>query len=508
MDRLKANRLGAIQKVASGGQGVVFTAPAVSMPYASALVYKEYKSTIRPSLCVSALDAMPSYLESLPFSEGMELLSRAAWPCRLVADDSGAVTGFVMPAISAEFFIDMTKISGVARVPAEFQHLLNDETFLARRGIGLTDRLRYQLLGELAHALVILHRHGICVGDLSPKNLLFAFTPRPRVYFIDCDAMRLQGRSVATQLETPGWDVHSIHPGEELATPATDAYKLGLLALRILAGDQSTRDANRLPDSVSGEVRRLIRAALDANPAHRPTADTWLRPLATAAAIADTTPPRAAAAPAVPAPTPIRSAPQVTINLPTQPLHPSSVHPVAAAPPARKPFWTKGRWIALACGVVAAVFLLTSVLSSGKGGDGSATSSAFTSADANRSAQTSYVPTVSVLPPGFTSGPDIYGTNCDGGYHLMHHSGWATHSVRGSAETSCTFADNVLAAYWDQYAEPSRSSRIVYAMGALSCQKVPGAQCSGDKFVMTCSAEGGADWITCVGGRNARVYLY
>lgn len=35
-----------------------------------------------------------------------------------------------------------------------------------------------------------------------------------------------------------------------------------------------------------------------------------------------------------------------------------------------------------------------------------------------------------------------------------------------------------------------------------------GSQCAGDKFVMTCGVNGGDGWITCTGGKNARVYLF
>lgn len=290
-ERLQLGQLGQLGRLAAGGQGVVYRAPGVRMAYASSLVFKEYKADVRAGLNVAVLDAMPTYLESLPFADGMELLSRAAWPCRLVEDAPGSVAGFVMPTIPDEFFIDMAKASGVTRVAAEFQHLLNDPVFLARRGIGLTDRLRYQLIAETALALIILHRHGISVGDLSPKNLLFALAPHPKVYFIDCDAMRFQGRSVTTQLETPGWDIHSLNTTEELATVATDSYKLGLLALRLLVGDQDTRDPNRLPPQVPGPVRALVQAALSTDPATRTAPGAWCGALAAAAAAASTKPP-------------------------------------------------------------------------------------------------------------------------------------------------------------------------------------------------------------------------
>jgi serine/threonine protein kinase len=285
--------LGSLTRLAAGGQGVVFRAPGVHMQYAASLVFKRYKPEVAGSLDATVLESMPAYLESLPFSEGIELLSLTAWPCRLV-DAGGTVAGFVMPAIPDRFFMQMRKSSGVSREAAEFQHLLNDENFLARRQLGLTDRLRYELLREAARALSVFHRHGIAVGDLSPKNLLFAYHPEPAVYFIDCDAMRFRGRSVMPQVETPGWEVRAVSPHEELATIGSDAYKLGLLALRLLTGAQDGRDPARLPRTVPAPVRQLITAALSTDPARRPRPADWITPLDTAATAASTQPPQVA----------------------------------------------------------------------------------------------------------------------------------------------------------------------------------------------------------------------
>jgi hypothetical protein len=146
-------------------------------------------------------------------------------------------------------------------------------------------------LAATAEAWTILHRHHISVGDFSPKNLLFALSPDPRVYFIDCDAMRFDGGSVATQSETPDWDVRAANPGEELATEASDAYKLGLLALRLLTGDQSTRDPARLPKRVPAPVRRLMAAALGADPTTRPSPADWQPALTAGAETGSTTTP-------------------------------------------------------------------------------------------------------------------------------------------------------------------------------------------------------------------------
>lgn len=109
-------------------------------------------------------------------------------------------------------------------------------------------------------------------------------------------------------------------------------------------------------------------------------------------------------------------------------------------------------------------------------------------------------------PPLVTTS-DAYGQTCTPGFQLPGHSGWATRSGRGTSETSCAFAHSVLESYWHQYPEPSDDPRTVIAAGTVPCSST-GGECSGEAFVMRCSVYGGDDWITCTGGRNARVYIF
>jgi eukaryotic-like serine/threonine-protein kinase len=51
---------------------------------------------------------------------------------------------------------------------------LNHPSVLAARGINIDDAQRYSLLREVASGLAFLHIHGVCIGDISPKNLLFS----------------------------------------------------------------------------------------------------------------------------------------------------------------------------------------------------------------------------------------------------------------------------------------------------------------------------------------------
>ncbi|MGB6209543.1 hypothetical protein [Mycobacterium sp.] len=266
------DRLGVLSKIGQGGQGVVYAAPNVRTKFAASMVYKEYKARTLAEIDFHALAAMPALVEdSLSYAQAERLISFAAWPCAIV-EDSGAPTGFVMPAIPDEFFIDLTTVKGVSRTTAEFQHLLNHSSVLAARGITLGDAQRYALLREVASALAFLHRHGVCVGDISPKNLLFSLTPHEAVYFIDCDAVRINGASVLPQVETPGWQAPA---GEELATIYSDSYKLGLLALRLLAGDHDATSAAHIPSATSGMLRQIITDTLTNRPQQRPLPEAW-----------------------------------------------------------------------------------------------------------------------------------------------------------------------------------------------------------------------------------------
>ena len=118
-------------------------------------------------------------------------------------------------------------------------------------------------------------------------------------------------------------------------------------------------------------------------------------------------------------------------------------------------------------------------------------------------------PPAAALPP-LVQGPDNSASqqSCDNGYQLNNVAGWGSHAGRGSQDTSCFFASSVLTSYWDEYGNASRQPRTMSAPGAVSCQTVDGALCDGSNFVMQCVAYPSDNWITCTGGKNARVYLF
>ena len=340
------DRLGVLSKIGQGGQGVVYRAPNAKTTFAASMVYKQYKAKALAEIDFTALAAMPALVEeSLSYTEAERLISIAAWPCRIV-EDAGAPTGFVMPAIPEQFFIALTTAKGVSPSTAEFQHLLNHPSVLAARGITVDDAQRCTLLREVASGLAFLHKHGVCVGDISPKNLLFALTPQEGVYFIDCDGMRINGISALPQVETPGWEIPR---GEELATIYSDTYKLGLLALRLVTGDQDTKNPAHLPSTTPALLRQIITDTLTNPPPQRPLPEAWTYVLGHAIEEAQHQKQIAAPAPvsAAPAPPPIpivHSRPPVGSSAPpVPPPRPADRPPPQIGTPTPQPWWRRHR---------------------------------------------------------------------------------------------------------------------------------------------------------------------
>ncbi len=365
---IQRDELGALTEIGQGRQGVVYRAPDVQTKFAASMVYKEYRAQARAGVDFIALAAMPALVdESLPHAEAERLISIAAWPCALVEDD-GTSTGFVMPAIRDQFFVQLTMVNGVSSTTAEFERLLNHSSVLAARGIAVDDVQRYSLLREVAAGLAFLHKHGVCVGDISPKNLLFSLAPREAVYFIGCDAVRINGVSALPQRETPGWRAPV---GEELATIYSDAYKLGLLALRLMAGDHDTTNPHQLPSNTPGLLRQIITDTLSKAPQQRPLPETWIYVLGNAIEQAQQqrrysfpTSPQVGV-PAAPPTTPAAYSRPSSYPSPPRPSPTVSPGPtVAASVPARQPSSAAKIWggVILAVVIVVVSALITAML--------------------------------------------------------------------------------------------------------------------------------------------------
>jgi hypothetical protein len=331
--RIDRDDLGELNEIGVGGQGKVYDIVMPGAPWP--MVYKEYALAIR-----TQVDA--GVLERLIAVATPGLHAWTAWPTALVTDQ-GQVTGFLMRRVPADYHLRVRAPDGQqSEVLGQVQHLLNDDAFLSYRLVAIHDRWRLEFLRDTAQRIGQLHASAIVIGDLSPMNLLSSFVAKPRCFFIDCDAMQADGRSVLPQVETTGWEVPS---GERTATPEADAFKFALLAIRLFARDQEARDPAFL-SAVSPALQQLAARALGADPRTRPAPDEWVPALEAAMATASTVLPWEQPTVAYVAPAP----PPFTVPMP--PPSPLPPHPVVPPPPRRR----RGRWV-LAVVALLAIFL-------------------------------------------------------------------------------------------------------------------------------------------------------
>src|SRR6185312_10742334 len=110
-------------------------------------------------------------------------------------------------------------------------------------------------------------------------------------------------------------------------------------------------------------------------------------------------------------------------------------------------------------------------------------------------------PTATALPP-IVTGPDNSSAHdtCDQGFSMPNQTGFGSRSGRGTAETSCHFADSVLTSYWAQHGRPTRELRTISAPGSVDCRSIGVGRCDGANFLMDCAAYGSDNWVTCSGG--------
>jgi hypothetical protein len=275
VERVDARSLRLSAQLGSGGQGTVYSVADRRVDDRFPAVYKEFTTAAD----ARALRRVVRFRRDLDPADARRLDEIAAWPAAVVHRD-GRITGFLMRRAPDPFLIGLGMPSGPTRHLAQVQLLLNDAAYRTARGLTIDDRFRLELLHDTASAIEFLHAHAVVVGDLSPANLLFSRSRRPRCFFLDCDAMRVRGISVLRQAETVDWQT----PGrdEQIATWATDSYKFALLCIRLFAGDQSARDPLVL-DRAGPAVRSLATRALSRDPRRRPMLAEWREALSAAA---------------------------------------------------------------------------------------------------------------------------------------------------------------------------------------------------------------------------------
>jgi serine/threonine protein kinase len=239
------------------------------------LVAKWYLPSV--SLDAASLTRLVAWRRSADERTGAAVDEVTCWP-RAVLLRHGRAAGVLLPRVPSVFSLAVGLPSGnQSQVLRELQYLIARPELLSRRGIADVDlATRLRLLGRLVAAVSLLHAHGVVIGDLSVKNVLWS-ADGGRVYLLDCDALRLSGTSPAVeQPNSPGWDDPAF-PGTQ--NQQSDRYKLALAVLRVIARDFHTRS----PDDATAVLGRdhlpLLRAGLSRDPDARPPTSAWLRPL-------------------------------------------------------------------------------------------------------------------------------------------------------------------------------------------------------------------------------------
>jgi eukaryotic-like serine/threonine-protein kinase len=276
--RVDIDTLGRLGVIGAGGQGIVYRVTCPGRP--APVAFKRYRSEVLHQVDWSALDELIGTRDEVRPDVRAWLDERAAWP-QAVVTRADQPCGYLMPEAPPEFTVDLY----IGRHLCALEFLLNPADYLGRIGLRVSRAQALSLLRELVVTLDRLHSLGITVGDLSPKNVAIAVTPEPRCFLLDCDGFRHHGRSALAPVETPEWWVPA---GEAPGTAMSDIYKLGLVAIRLWTGDQSTRDISGVrPRPLAAIAKRSL--ALD--PAARPTARAWVtvldRVVASPGAVAD-----------------------------------------------------------------------------------------------------------------------------------------------------------------------------------------------------------------------------
>lgn len=264
---------GVLTEIGKGGEGTVF-----DIAGRPDVVYKEYLPRTGLVLNRAALERLIARTADFTDHERKRIASRAAWPTDLVVDGA-RVTGYVMPRIPDTYWRTHGASHDPRRVPCDLNYLTYRAQWQTSKDLvsdvprlDIPDILR--LLGDLAETMALLHRHGLVMGDVSGRNLLWTDRPALSVFVIDCDAFRPEGEeAVNPPKESPDWGDPTVKNGR--TNRASDVYKLGLAAYRAL-GARASRFPPMSPEPIDGvpdPVIDLIWRSIASD--GRPSAAEW-----------------------------------------------------------------------------------------------------------------------------------------------------------------------------------------------------------------------------------------
>jgi len=280
-----------------GGQGRVYRPAIVPAGLGDGSVVVKIYRRAPPAGAGRVLTEMVAWAHLLEPDQRAVLRRVTAWPLAIVragevragevpagevvAGESAA--GIAMRDVRGRFSVPFAMPSGRSdRVLLTLEHLLGADSFLQLRGLGvrLDTFTRAEVAERICDALAFLHRHAIVASDIAPNNLLVAFGAgdEPEVCFIDCDSMVFLGRQALTSVQTADWEIPAAFD-ESPSTRSADAYKLGLVVLRLFARSHDARCLGPHVQHVPAELRGLLARALAEDAVNRPPAGEWQRAL-------------------------------------------------------------------------------------------------------------------------------------------------------------------------------------------------------------------------------------
>ena len=269
--------LGPLTKISEGGFGIVYSVPHYRMPddLSTPLAYKEFTKEVPEQARTAERSVL--FRDLLQPRDRTDLDRCAVWPRSLVVE-RGSVVGFIMPLIPGDFFFKMTDAQTGQKTTKlrDLTWLNATRKQLAANGlpaeVDFVERLA--LLTQLVYCVARLHKHDWIFGDISFSNAAYALGP-PRMILLDCDgATSLAQAGLRPAVSTFSWE-----PPESaqfnLASKATDVYKLGLAILRCLnveGAGATIKDPKRLHGQLDAVGAELMTQVLSSDPARRPRA--------------------------------------------------------------------------------------------------------------------------------------------------------------------------------------------------------------------------------------------
>ncbi|WP_027345046.1 hypothetical protein [Hamadaea tsunoensis] len=252
-----------------GGQGEIW-----ELSNSPDQVFKRY---FLPNVNGPALEDLVRFPSGLPEHERSLLLNTTAWPeCATI--EGGRVVGFLMPRAPERF--TAATITGGRRL-RELQYLLYEPKPIWGdiQPADADDRIAIARL--FVDLMAILHRHGVVLGDISMRNVLWCGGDEPAgIFVLDCDSSRrLTMPPVLPQANTTDWDDPAGKPG--VADIESDRYKTALFVGRVLAREAYVRPGAELtllsgiPDEIAATVVKTFAKAATADRTARPDIEEW-----------------------------------------------------------------------------------------------------------------------------------------------------------------------------------------------------------------------------------------